>query len=266
MGEFRTHGLAADVFAGWDHVQDEPVAVELYRRDARPAHRYRREREVAVFARLDHPGILRVRDRGLDPTTGWSYVVTDQVDGLTLAERIRRGPHPLPRVLTLGADLADALAHLHRAGLMHRHLTPAAVRLAGIQPVLCDLGDVATPDIEAITIEQGTVEQGVDDAEDTAAFLAPEQASGRAVGPAADVHALGRILRAVLDTPPTHAVGRPRPATPTPPALDALLHAMTDPEPTRRPAAEEVIRSLRAATPTRPGPAGRPGRASTGGG
>lgn len=239
VGRRRARGPATDTHPGWDHHLDRPVTIELYRPTARPAHRYRREREVAALADLHHPAVLTVHDRGRDPATGLAYVVTEPLDGITLDERIRRGPQSLVRVLSLGATLASALAHLHAADLVHRRLTPSTITMDRRRgPVLHDLDGVATLDVEAVTLEEAV-------ALPDAVYLAPEQIAGREVGPTADVYSLARILEACLAARATHARAQPgAPATRTPASVRAVLAAMTDPDPERRLGAARVIDEL----------------------
>lgn len=252
VGRRRARTPATDVFAGWDHLLDAGVTVEVFRPEARPAHRYRREREVVALAGLDHPALLAVHDHGVDPSSGRAYVVTTPPDGLTLAARIARGPQRLERVLAVGAQLASGLAHLHAAGYVHRRLTPATIRLRRSgEPVLVDLDGVATLDIETITLEEAV-------ALGDATFLAPEQIAGHEVGPTADVFSLGRILERCLAAPAAHVGADPsRPVTTTPPAVRRLLAAMTEPDPERRLGAARVVDEIDALRHT-PGDVGSP--------
>ena len=81
--------------------------------------RTRFEREARAVALLDHPHICAVYDVGQQD--GVSYLVMQYLEGETLATRLARTqrPLPLPEVLTIGAQLADALEKTHRAGLTH---------------------------------------------------------------------------------------------------------------------------------------------------
>lgn len=82
------------------------------------------QREARLLARLDHPGILRLHDAGEDD--GAPFILTDAASGGSLADA---GPLPAARALALGIELADALAHAHAQGVVHRDLKPTNVLL-----------------------------------------------------------------------------------------------------------------------------------------
>ena len=98
------------------------------------------EREARAIALLDHPHICAVYDVGQQDEV--SYLVMHDLEGETLAARLARtnGPLPLPQVLTIGRQLADALEKTHRVGLTHRDLKPANVMMTKSGPRLLDFG------------------------------------------------------------------------------------------------------------------------------
>ena len=102
--------------------------------------RARFEREARAVALLDHPHICAVYDVGQQDDV--NYLVMQYLEGETLAARLARtkGPLPLPQVLTIGGQLADALEKTHRAGLTHRDLKPANVMMTKSGPRLLDFG------------------------------------------------------------------------------------------------------------------------------
>jgi serine/threonine protein kinase len=236
------------------------VAVKQFRPGGSVREMRRQRREMRMLARLRHPGLVQLRDAGI--TRGASFVVTDLVDGPSLAERIQTGPPMHPGAARrIGAQLAQALAYTHSCGVVHRDVKPANVLLDHGQAKLADFG-IATSIDHIATTADGTVVG-------TAAYLAPEQARGEQVGPAADVYALGLVLLeamtgrreyagsqvesalARLQRPPAVPVGIPA-------DFAALLREMTRDEPADRPTAEQVAAALAAGpTITHPG-AGEP--------
>ncbi len=153
-------------------------------------------REVAALGRLSHPHVLRVHVAGQEQGRPW--VVTELIEGESLATRLERGPLPIGEVLTLGRALAGALAHVHEAGLVHRDLKPDNVLLRASDgaPLLVDFGVARDEGADALTRTGALV--------GTLGYAAPEQLQpGLApVGPPADLFGLGGTLYAAL-------VGRP---------------------------------------------------------
>jgi serine/threonine protein kinase len=96
--------------------------------DVNIAARFRREARAA--SRIDHPNVMRIFDFG-HAEGGRPYLAMELVDGPTLARVIAtQGPLPVPRVLEILAQIADALAAAHAVGVIHRDLKPANVVIA----------------------------------------------------------------------------------------------------------------------------------------
>jgi eukaryotic-like serine/threonine-protein kinase len=190
LGPVIGTGSAADVHRARDLLHGIDVALKRFRAGASPHDLRQQRREMEALAYLDHPGLVRLHDGGTDG--GRPFVVTDLVEGPTLAERIAAGPPLAPGVVRrLGAQLAGALAHVHAAGIVHRDVKPANVLLGdGNRPRLADFGISRTADTTSATADGCVV--------GTAAYLAPEQARGEKVGPAADIYSLGLVLLEAL--------------------------------------------------------------------
>jgi serine/threonine protein kinase len=208
----------------------------------------RNRREVLTLAALSHPGLVTVYDVGDDH--GRAYFVMQLIEGDTLAQRIRRGPLPLGDVIALGAALADALAYVHRRGVVHRDVKPGNVLLdADGRAHLSDFGIAAVRDAAPVTAAGMVI--------GTASYLSPEQVRGESVSPAVDIYALGLVLiecvtgrREYPGNALEAAVARlhRRPMVPVglPESLRTLLVAMTADEPDARPDADEVLAATRA--------------------
>jgi eukaryotic-like serine/threonine-protein kinase len=207
----------------------------------------RNRREVLTLAALSHPGLVTVYDVGDDH--GRAYFVMQLIEGDTLAQRIRRGPLPLGDVIALGAALADALAYVHRRGVVHRDVKPGNVLLdADGRAHLSDFGIAAVRDAAPVTAAGMVI--------GTASYLSPEQVRGESVSPAVDIYALGLVLIECLTGRREYpgnaleaAVARlhRRPMVPVglPDSLRMLLVAMTADEPDARPDADEVLAAMR---------------------
>jgi eukaryotic-like serine/threonine-protein kinase len=87
---------------------------------------------------LDHPNICVLHDIGHQD--GVDFLVMEYLDGETLADRLAGGPLPLAQALRVGAEIADALDHAHRAHVVHRDLKPGNVILTKSGAKLLDFG------------------------------------------------------------------------------------------------------------------------------
>ncbi|MEU7305250.1 serine/threonine-protein kinase [Streptomyces sp. NPDC007206] len=261
-GKIGSGGMA-DVYEGVDTRLRRPVAVKVFRPGPDPQTEDRLATEAVLLARLQHPGLVTVYDAGCHD--GRAYLVMQLVDGTTLRGLLARGALPQRRVPALGTALAWALAHVHRAGIVHRDVKPSNVLLdtAG-EPHLADFG--------IARLANATRHTAPDVLTGTAAYLAPEQVQGRQVGPATDIYALGLVLLECLKgeleyqgNPLEAAIARLHrpPTVPTwlRPDLGALLQAMTAQDPEARPDAEhcaKILSSLNAGSDPYPVPPSPP--------
>ena len=272
MGDLIGRGGAADVYRARDQLLGRDVAIKMFVAggtgelgasrspgpdgaappadvvgDLEVGQDARHRREVLTLAGLSHPGLVTVYDVGDE--AGRAYFVMQLIEGDTLAQRIRSGPLDAVDVVALGAALADALAYVHRRGVVHRDVKPGNVLLDGDgRAHLSDFGIAAVRDAAPVT-EAGMVIG-------TASYLSPEQVRGEPVLPAVDVYALGLVLIEALTGRREYpgnaleaAVARlhRRPVVPTglPAGMTTLLDAMTADAPGDRPAAEDVVGALR---------------------
>lgn len=250
LGERIGGGGSADVHRAWDRVAGREVAVKLFRAGASAAQKRRQEQELRILDRLRHPGLIPLYDSGV--RDGRAYLVMRLVPGPSLADRIADGPLPVDETLELGSRLADALAHVHRAGITHRDVKPANVLLAPDGPVLGDFGVAQGLDGARFATSSAVV--------GTAAYMAPEQVRGAPVGPPADVFALALVLLECLSGQREYrgsltecAVARllrePKVPDGLPPHVADVLTRMGNRDPSARPEAREVAGVLRAPAP-----------------
>ncbi|MFJ9453441.1 serine/threonine-protein kinase [Kitasatospora sp. NPDC101447] len=164
------------------------VAVKMVRRDLAedPEFRARFRQEVAAARRVGGTWTPPVLDADTDG--GQLWVATGYVAGPPLTTAVRDfGPLPEPAVRTLGVGLAEALAHVHGLGLVHRDVKPSNVLLTLDGPRLIDFGIARALDATTVLTQSGQVFG-------SPGFMSPEQASGRPAGPAGDVFSLGAVL------------------------------------------------------------------------
>ena len=169
-----------------------------------PERLARFEREAKTLASLNHPHIAAIY--GFEKSSGLHALVMELVEGDDLSQRIARGPIPLDEALPIAKQIAEALEAAHEQGIIHRDLKPAniKVRADGTVKVL-DFGlakamEPASESANAISSPTITTPamtlQGV--ILGTAAYMAPEQAKGRAMDKRADIWAFGVVLYEML--------------------------------------------------------------------
>jgi serine/threonine-protein kinase len=154
---------------------------------AGPRERARFQREAEAVASLRHPNVVQVYDVG--EVDGRPYLAMELIEGGSLAQKLSGTPQSAHLAPALVAKLAEAMQSAHDVGIVHRDLKPANVLMADCTPKISDFGLARRLEGEA-GITQSGVPVG------TPSYMAPEQARGQthAVGPAADVYALGAIL------------------------------------------------------------------------
>lgn len=255
LGETLGRGGMADVYRATDRLLDREVAVKVLRQStADESARARFIDEARTLAGLTHDGLVTLLDAGFgtddgDTMVDQPFLVMELVEGPSLAERLTRGPVAADVVRSIGAQVADTLAHVHARGVIHRDVTPGNLLLGEHRVQLADfgiarlLGDTAGHTRTGETIG-------------TAAYLAPEQVTGQPVSGATDVYSLGLVMLEAL----TGRREYPGPATEAalarlhrPPEIPEhlgaswrlLLADTTALEPTRRPSASVVADRLR---------------------
>ncbi len=185
-------GSFSETYLATDTSLQRQVAVKILRehfaRDQRFVARF--EREARAAAAVSHPNIVNVFDYGRDGNT--LFITMEWVDGNDLKHLIReQAPLPVAESTRLIREILRGLGAIHRAGIVHRDVKPQNVLLSSNgQAKLSDFG-----------IARGSVDAGLTDtgmALGTAAYMAPEQASGGVVTAAADLYSAGVILFEML--------------------------------------------------------------------
>jgi eukaryotic-like serine/threonine-protein kinase len=242
LGPVLGEGGMARVHRGYDRQLRRPVAVKVlappYDRDRAFVERFRREARSA--AGLSHPNVVSVFDNG--SYHGTHFIVTELVEGETLADRLRGGPMPPEEAAAVAVDVCRALEAAHSRGLIHRDVKPGNVMLLPDGRVkVVDFGIARAAGSDTLT--------GTGVVLGSTAYLAPEQASGQPVDERADLYALGCVLYEMLtgavpfsaDTPVAtmyrHVNEDPPPPSsirPVPAGLEAVLMRCLEKDPRRR--------------------------------
>lgn len=205
--------------------------------------------EARLMRRIRDERIVRVYDVGTLPD-GRPYFVMDYCNAGSLSD-VRRSPGDPVRALRLCAEACRALDVLHRHHVVHRDVTPGNLLLdsnpdGSVRVLLADLG----------VAKEMVGQQGATMTAGTPAFMAPEQATGRALGPRSDIYAMACVTYAVLTGRSPFAVksvpeviarsADEKPASlaasvGAPPHLDGLLQAALSVDPDRRPPTADVM-------------------------
>lgn len=255
IDRLRGRGGFGAVWQADDAVLGRPVAVKVLaaslREDAASRERFRREALAA--AKLAHPRIASVFDYG--EHDGIPFIVMELLSGETLTRRLwREKTLPPATAAEIGAQVAEALAAAHRAGVVHRDVKPDNVWLLASGGVkVLDFGLASAAWAPTVTHPDMLV--------GTPTYLPPERAAGAAGDGSSDVYSLGVVLYETLaGRPPfagpnalalvnAHATQTPAPLEEAgvPRALARLVTAALAKDPTARPGADALAGRLREA-------------------
>ena len=158
-----------------------------------PLLRKRIQAEGRAISALQHPNICTLYDIG--EQDGLDYLVMECLEGETLAQRLARGPLPLPEVLKCAIEICEGLERAHTSGVIHRDLKPGNVMLTKNGAKIMDFGlaklNVASsPD--AATHSSAFAEQGA--IAGTLDYMSPEQIEGAEVDEQSDIFSLGAVF------------------------------------------------------------------------
>lgn len=164
----------------------------LYGLALSPSARQRFLRERQVLARLEHPGIARLIDGGIEPT-GIAWLALEFVDGEAIVANVRRLRVPRMQRVLLLESVCDAVAFAHRQFVLHQDIKPANVLVDREgRARLLDFGIARLLDADGDPASTGPSPR-------TPRYAPPELVRGEVTGIAADVYQLGLLLGEVLD-------------------------------------------------------------------
>jgi Tol biopolymer transport system component len=192
-------GGMATVYLARDLKHDRDVAIKVFRGDVAAAVGPERFlEEIRTTAHLKHPHILPLFDSGSTEST--LFYVMPFIDGESLRERLRRERRlPVTEVVRILRELADALAHAHAKGVVHRDVKPDNVLVSDGHAFLADFGIARafSANAEGITIAGTGIMIG------TPAYMAPEQIGPGPIDHRTDIYGLGVLAYELLTgTPP----------------------------------------------------------------
>ena len=178
-------GGSGSVWLALDERNGLDVALKIIPREGKAAARA--EREALAARRLRHDRCVRAYDVGHDASH--VYIAYEYVPGRTLREVIRSGAVADEEAVEVAAQVLDALAHAHRAGIVHRDVKPANILLEDRDDLavrLLDFGLAQFDGADTLT--------AVGDVPGTLAYIAPERLDGGEATPESDVWSVGVLL------------------------------------------------------------------------
>lgn len=182
----------ATVYAAIQESLNRPVALKVLNESfaEEPEFTERFLNEGRVVASLNHRNIITIYD--IDVAGGRHYISMEYVEGGNLKQRIADGVVTPQAALELVATLAECLGHAHRAGIVHRDVTPANILFRPDDtPLLTDFGI-------AKTVCQQSVLTVTGDVLGTPGYISPERAEGKSIDGRADIYSLGIVLYEML--------------------------------------------------------------------
>jgi serine/threonine protein kinase len=198
LDELISEGGFAWVFRAYDTGLQRTVAVKIPKPD-KVESQEAIQAEARRAARLKHDGIVPVFDVGLDG--GTCYIVTEYVEGGSLADRLA-GSRPSSRqTISWLADVADALEYAHLHGVVHRDIKPANILIDHHgRAKLTDFGisQAATPAGAMTAVTMGTLW-----------YMSPEQLSSDATDHRSDIYSLAVVLHEAIDGAPPYRAWEP---------------------------------------------------------
>jgi len=188
-------GSMGEVYRARDTRLDRDVAIKVLPElvSADPERLQRFEVEAKAAAALNHPNILAVYQMGT--YAGVPYLVSELLEGKSLAETVRRGPLPLRKAIDYGVQIAQGLAAAHEKGIVHRDLKPDNLFVTkdgrikildfGLAKLIQPKDSLinATPTLTMLGVAMGTM-----------GYMSPEQVRGLATDHRTDIFAFGAIL------------------------------------------------------------------------
>lgn len=261
LDERIASGGMGEVYRGHNIQTGDLVAIKIvlpeFARDQTILSLFRKE--ASILNHLSHEAVVRYHVFTVDPVIGRPYLAMEFVDGQSLFDVMRKGPMAPSDVCRLCHRLASGLSAVHRAGAIHRDLSPDNVILPDgrvERAKIIDFGIARSAHVGGETLIGGRFAGKYN-------YVSPEQLGlyGGEVSERSDIYSLGLILAAALRGRPLDMTGsqvdvvEKRRVVPNLTGIDGkmrpIVEAMLQPDPGRRPASmAEIVRMSRLAADT----------------
>ncbi|MGA7415506.1 MAG: serine/threonine-protein kinase [Bryobacteraceae bacterium] len=181
-------GGASEVYGGRDLQLGRTVAIKVLRQGflAKADLRQQFELEAKVLSTLRHPNICTLFEMGHQ--NGIDFLIVEFLEGQTLAASVQRAPMAFEQILAIGVGIAGGLDAAHRAGIIHRDLSPGCIMQTKTVAKLLDLTMSAWAAYEATGTSVDGMMFGAKH------HISPEQLCGKKADARSDIYAFGSIL------------------------------------------------------------------------
>lgn len=186
-----------DVYLALDEALDRRVALKFLKEE-RPqnVHYHKILAEARAVAAVDHPFVCKVYE--VSEIEGRAFIVMEYVSGVSLQERLRKGPLATDQAVKYACEVAEALAEVHARALVHLDIKPANIMLTRQgHAKLMDFG-LARPALNWVAPTTSEHSSTLPRVPGTPGYMAPEQIRGKMVDSRADIFALGVTLHEML--------------------------------------------------------------------
>ena len=247
--KYVARGGMGIVLRGIHQETDQPAAVKLPTPDLNRNEQWlkRFEKEVQTLKKLVHPNLVRLQDAGKEGDLQW--LAMDWVEGSTVAQKLSaykkdNQPMPLPEIEMILKQVVEGLKYLHSKNVVHRDLKPANLLMGqdgGVKVADFGLAKQVEGDRSTFMTQTGTLAG-------TMYYMAPEQAEGLEVTPAADIYAFSVIWHELLTAKKpgvgTLKIQKHRPDCPS--AWEEIIGLCLESEPEDRPGLSRIQQALMA--------------------
>ncbi len=219
LGRVLGRGGMCIVYQAWDTRLQRDVAIKRLEPPLNqdPRTRARFDREGRALARLSHPNVVTLIDRGSTETD--DYLVFEYVEGRSLKEIVKDNPLDVAEAGRILGQVAEGLAAAHQAGIVHRDVKPQNILIdRNGHAKVTDFGIATGPDWTKVTKAGSVI--------GSARYMSPEQVKSKPVDARSDIYSLGVVMYEMLaGHPPFDGANMPEIArhhlnTPPPPLRD----------------------------------------------